>query len=361
MTRARNDAGPTSARGGSGGAEHVSVPYGSTSVEVRHEDDADRGDDDLHDQLEPVDAAGGGRDADRAGDEMKVPMNAATIPTTMVSQMGMGCRPGTTRRPSAPMIAPMTIAVMMPVMVTVPPAQRGPMRGPPIGAAFDGGGTNSRSSRRLLTVSSCVCSTADPGDVPERNGLIWHGYLPRVGPGQRYGYRVHGPYHPTSGFRCNPAKLLLDPYAKVIDGHMEWNEALFAYRFGDPGSRNNADSAPYAMTSVVVNPYFDWAGDSPLRIPYSETVIYEAHVKGMTMRHPAIPEDVRGSYPGLAHPAMIRHFRRLGVTVVEGSRWPGAPRASVVRRGWGSAWPAVVGWSGGGRRVAGASAASWPV
>ena len=153
--------------------------------------------------------------------------------------------------------------------------------------------------------------------LPERDGLVWHGYLPRVGPGQRYGYRVYGPYDPAVGLRCNPAKLLLDPYAKAIDGRNDWNEALFSYRFADPDASNDLDSAPYAMTSVVINPYFDWAGDQPLRIPYNESVIYEAHVKGMTMRHPDIPKDVQGSYAGIAHPAMIRHFGQLGVTAVE--------------------------------------------
>jgi glycogen operon protein len=128
---------------------------------------------------------------------------------------------------------------------------------------------------------------------------------------------VHGPYDPAVGLRCNPAKLLLDPYAKAIDGRNDWNEALFAYRFADPDASNDLDSAPYAMTSVVINPYFDWAGDQPLRIPYNESVIYEAHVKGMTMRHPDIPKDVQGSYAGIAHPAMIRHFGQLGVTAVE--------------------------------------------
>ncbi|MGH3480680.1 MAG: glycogen debranching protein GlgX, partial [Nocardioidaceae bacterium] len=153
--------------------------------------------------------------------------------------------------------------------------------------------------------------------LPERDGLIWHGYLPRVGPGQRYGYRVHGPYEPAAGQRCNPHKLLLDPYAKAIDGRIEWNESLYSYRFGRPRSVNNADSAPYAMKSVVINPFFDWVNDRPLHIPIHQTVIYEAHAKGMTMRHPQIPDDVRGSYAGLAHPVMIRHFQQLGVTAVE--------------------------------------------
>jgi isoamylase len=191
----------------------------------------------------------------------------------------------------------------------------------PLGSTFDGGGTNfaifSEVAERIE-----LCLFDEEGvesrvALPERDGLVWHGYLPRVGPGQRYGYRVAGPYDPAAGLRCNPSKLLLDPYAKSVDGTIDWNEALFSYRFGDPDSYNDTDSAPYAMTSVVINPYFDWAGDRPLRVPYNETVIYEAHVKGMTMRHPGIPDDVRGTYAGLAHPAMINHFHKLGVTAVE--------------------------------------------
>jgi glycogen operon protein len=191
----------------------------------------------------------------------------------------------------------------------------------PLGASFDGGGTNfaifSEVAERIE-----LCLFDDDGketrlDLPERNAFVWHGYLPRVGPGQRYGYRVHGPYEPAAGLRCNPAKLLLDPYAKAVDGRIAWDEALFSYRFGDPTSRNDDDSAPFAQTSVVVNPFFDWGDDRLLKIPYNETVIYEAHVKGMTMRHPGIPEDVRGSYAGLAHPTMIKHLKSLGVTAVE--------------------------------------------
>jgi isoamylase len=196
----------------------------------------------------------------------------------------------------------------------------------PLGASFDGGGTNfAIFSEVAERIELCLFDDDGPGmkttetrvDLPERNGLVWHGYLPRIGPGQRYGYRVHGPYQPEAGLRCNPAKLLLDPYAKAVDGRIAWDEALFSYRFGDPTSRNDADSAPFAMTSVVANPFFDWSDDRPLRIPYNETVIYEAHVKGMTMRHPGIPDDVRGTYAGLAHPVMIRHLRNLGVTAVE--------------------------------------------
>ena len=191
----------------------------------------------------------------------------------------------------------------------------------PLGATFDGGGSNfSIFSEVAEKIELCLFDEEGKEtqvSLPERHGMIWHGYLPRVSPGQRYGYRVHGPYEPLAGVRCNPTKLLLDPYAKAIEGRNDWNEALFSYRFDNPEVRNDDDSAPYAMKSVVINPFFDWAGDRPLRVPYNESVIYEAHVKGMTMRHPNIPDDVRGTYAGLAHPAMIRHFQKLGVTAVE--------------------------------------------
>ncbi|MFG1990507.1 glycogen debranching protein GlgX [Actinoplanes sp. NPDC048988] len=191
----------------------------------------------------------------------------------------------------------------------------------PLGATYDGGGTNfalfSEVAERVE-----LCLFDDDGvetriDLPEREALVWHGYLPRVVPGQRYGYRVHGPYDPANGLRCNPNKLLLDPYAKAIDGRNDWNQALFSYNFGEPDSVNDEDSAPYAQKSVVINPFFDWGNDRPLKIPFHQTVIYEAHVKGMTQRHPDIPEDVRGTYSGLAHPAMIKYLQKLGVTAVE--------------------------------------------
>ncbi len=191
----------------------------------------------------------------------------------------------------------------------------------PLGATYDGGGTNfsifSEVAHRIelcLFDDSCQETRIT---LPERDGFVWHGYLPRVGPGQRYAYRVHGSYDPPAGLWCNPNKLLLDPYAKAIDGRIKWNEALFAYRFGNPDSYNDEDSAPYAMTSVVINPFFDWTDDRPPRIPYHQTVIYEAHVRGMTISHPRIPSDVRGTYAGMAHPVMIRHLRDLGVTAVE--------------------------------------------
>jgi glycogen operon protein len=191
----------------------------------------------------------------------------------------------------------------------------------PLGATYDGGGTNfALFSEVADRVELCLFDDAGAEtriELPEREALVWHGYLPRVGPGQRYGYRVHGRYEPSEGLRCNPNKLLLDPYAKAIDGKIEWNEAMFSYRFGDPASFNGDDSAPFTMRSVVINPFFDWSNDRPLKVPYHETVIYEAHVKGMTERHPDVPEDVRGTYSGLAHPRMIEHFKRLGVTAVE--------------------------------------------
>jgi glycogen operon protein len=191
----------------------------------------------------------------------------------------------------------------------------------PLGSSFDGGGTNFAIFSEVADRIE-LCLFDDDGketrvDLPERNGLVWHGYLPRVWPGQRYGFRVHGPYEPDRGLRCNPAKLLLDPYAKAVDGEIDWGQPLFSYDFGYPDSVNTEDSAPHAMKSVVINTFFDWGDDRPLRIPYNETIIYEAHVKGMTMRHPDIPDDVRGTYSGIAHPAMVAHLKKLGVTAIE--------------------------------------------
>jgi len=191
----------------------------------------------------------------------------------------------------------------------------------PLGATYDGGGTNfaiySEVADRIELCLFDDAGTETRLTLPERDGLIWHGYLPRIGPGQRYGYRVHGPYEPAAGLRCNPAKLLLDPYAKAVDGEVSWDPALFSYHFGDPDSRNDTDSAPYTMRSVVINPFFDWKEDRPPRIPYHETVIYEAHVRGLTMTHPDVPDSERGTYSGVAHSAMIEHFHRMGVTAVE--------------------------------------------
>jgi isoamylase len=191
----------------------------------------------------------------------------------------------------------------------------------PLGATFDGAGTNfalfSEVAERVELCLFAADGTESRCEMPERDALVWHAYLPDVGPGQLYGYRVHGPYDPAAGARCNPAKLLLDPYTKAVHGSVEWNEAVFSYRFGDENSFNDADSAPYVMKSVVISPYFDWTNDRAPRRPYNETVIYEAHVRGLTVRHPGIPKALRGTYAGLAHPAMLEHLTRLGITAIE--------------------------------------------
>jgi len=196
-----------------------------------------------------------------------------------------------------------------------------PGRPYPLGAAYDGGGTNfSLFSEVAAHVELCLFD--DEGnerrvDLEEVDASCWHGYLPSVAPGQRYGYRVHGPWAPEQGRRCNPAKLLLDPYAKAIEGQVDWTQACFPYNFGDENSRNDDDSAPHVPKSVVHNPYFDWGNDRPPDVALNESVIYEVHVKGFTARHPGIPEVQRGSFAGLAHPAAIEYLTRLGITAVE--------------------------------------------
>ncbi|GAA0431405.1 glycogen operon protein GlgX homolog [Acrocarpospora corrugata] len=191
----------------------------------------------------------------------------------------------------------------------------------PLGATWDGVGTGfSVFSEIADRVELCLYDDDQIEtriDLPEMDGFVWHGYLPGIMPGQRYGYRVHGPYDPRRGHRCNPSKLLLDPYAKAIEGEVRWNEALFSYYLADPGRLNSDDSGPFMPKNIVVNPFFDWGNDRPPRTPYHETVIYEAHVKGLTMRHPQVPERERGTYAGLAHPAVIEHLLSIGVTAVE--------------------------------------------
>jgi isoamylase len=196
-----------------------------------------------------------------------------------------------------------------------------PGRAYPLGATYDGAGTNfalfSEVAERIE-----LCLFDDDGvetkvPIEEVDAYCWHAYLPSVGPGQRYGYRVHGPWDPGEGVRCNPAKLLLDPYAKAIDGEVDWNAACFGYDFGDEDSRNDDDSAPHVPKSVVHNPFFDWGNDRPPAIPLHESVIYEVHAKGFTARHPDIPEALRGTYAGLGHPVAIDYLRDLGITAVE--------------------------------------------
>ncbi len=191
----------------------------------------------------------------------------------------------------------------------------------PLGATYDGTGTNFALFSEVATrVELCLFEsdgTETRVALPERDAFVWHGYLPHIGPGQRYGYRVHGPYEPANGHRCNPSKLLLDPYAKAIDGDIDWSQACFSYTWGEEDSFNDEDSAPYMSKSVVISPYFDWDNDRHPRTPYHETVVYEAHVKGLTKTHPGIPEDVRGTYAALSHPVMIEHYRKHGITAVE--------------------------------------------
>ncbi|SEN65179.1 glycogen debranching enzyme GlgX [Cryobacterium sp. TMT1-3] len=191
----------------------------------------------------------------------------------------------------------------------------------PLGATFDGSGTNfalfSEAAQRVE-----LCLIDENGgetriEVRESSAYIWHCYLPLVQPGQRYGYRVHGDYNPAAGNRLNPSKLLLDPYAKATTGAIDWDPSLFSYDFDDPDSPNNEDSAAHMMLGVVVNPFFDWTGDRSLRTPYSESFIYEAHVKGLTKLQDSVPESQRGTYAGLAHPSVIDHLQKLGVTAIE--------------------------------------------
>ena len=191
----------------------------------------------------------------------------------------------------------------------------------PLGATFDGSGTNfalfSEGAERVE-----LCLFGDRGketrvELRDVDAHVWHAYLPAVHPGQRYGYRVYGPYDPANGQRFNGNKLLLDPYAKAVEGQVAWGQSVSGYNFGDPDSRNDDDSAADMMKGVVVNPFFDWAGDRPPKIPYSETIVYEAHVKGLTERHPGIPEEIRGTYSAIAHPVIIDHLTRIGVTAIE--------------------------------------------
>ncbi len=191
----------------------------------------------------------------------------------------------------------------------------------PLGATYDGSGTNfALFSEVAERVELCLFDEAGEETrvaLRERDAFVWHAYVPNIGPGQRYGFRVSGPYDPAAGHRCNPSKLLLDPYAKAIDGDIDWSQACFSYTWGEEDSFNDEDSAPYMSKSVVISPFFDWDNDRHPRTPYNETVIYEAHVKGLTRTHPDIPEEIRGTYAALAHPVMLEHYKKLGITAVE--------------------------------------------
>ncbi|HSD86584.1 MAG TPA: glycogen debranching protein GlgX [Kofleriaceae bacterium] len=196
-----------------------------------------------------------------------------------------------------------------------------PGRTYPLGAHFDGYGTNFAVFSSVADrVDLCLFDLAGAEErirLEQGIGQVWTAYLPEIGPGTRYGYRVHGPWDPTKGVRCNPHKLLVDPYARAISEGLQWSPALSAYD-GDPmGAMSNEDSAPFTFRSVVVQPYFDWGNDRRLDTPWNDTVIYEAHVKGLTYRHPEVPPQLRGTYAGVAHPAVVRHLQKLGITAIE--------------------------------------------
>ncbi|WP_298733618.1 glycogen debranching protein GlgX [uncultured Chitinophaga sp.] len=197
----------------------------------------------------------------------------------------------------------------------------------PLGATWDGEGVNfALYAENATTVELCLFD--EPKDAKERecvrladrNNHVWHVYLPGVKPGQLYGYRIDGPFEPGEGHRFNRNKVLIDPYAKAIAGTVSWHDSLFGYEMGHPDqdlSFNATDSAPFIPKSVVVDGTFDWEGDKPLKTPYHESIIYETHVKGFTKLHPEIPEELRGTYKGMAHPAAIKYLKELGVTAVE--------------------------------------------
>ena len=192
----------------------------------------------------------------------------------------------------------------------------------PLGATPDAHGTNfSIFSEVAERVELCLFDADGREtrvDLRERTAFCWHGYIRGIEPGQRYGFRVHGPWEPSQGHRCNPAKLLVDPYARAIAGDIKWDPSLFPYLPGDDDhQRNDADSGPFMPKSVVVYDQFDWEGDRPLRRKLHETIVYEVHLKGFTRQHPAIPEAIRGTYAGLAHPAALEYLTALGVTAVE--------------------------------------------
>jgi glycogen operon protein len=187
-----------------------------------------------------------------------------------------------------------------------------------LGASFDGKGTNFALFSEVAEQVELVLVDDKGGErripVTEVDGFVWHCYLPGVRPGQRYGYRVHGPWHPDLGHRCNPKKLLLDPYTRAVDGQVDNHASLFER---SPNGPSRSDSAGHTMLGVVTDPAFDWGDDRPPLRPYAESVIYEAHVRGMTRTHPDVPPRLRGTYAGLAHPAVLEHLTGLGVTAVE--------------------------------------------
>lgn len=196
----------------------------------------------------------------------------------------------------------------------------------PLGATYDGNGVNfALFSEHATAVDLCLFNStkdvteADRLKIKEVSHQVWHIYVPGLKPGQLYGYRVYGLYEPENGHRFNPNKVLIDPYAKSIAGPIQWHDSLFGYELmtGNDTTFSDIDSAPYIPKSVVVDEAFDWEGDKQLRIPYYKTIIYEAHVKGLTQMHPDIPQNIRGTYAAIAHPAIIKYLKNLGITAIE--------------------------------------------
>jgi isoamylase len=197
----------------------------------------------------------------------------------------------------------------------------------PLGATWDGNGVNFAIYTENATgVELCLFDHEEGHTenisikLTECTGHIWHAYLPDVNPGQLYAYRIDGPYEPENGHRFNRHKLLIDPYAKSIAGDLRWDDALFGYTPGDAKedlSFNETDSSPLLPKCVVIDPNYDWQDDVRLNIPYHKTIIYETHVKGFTKLHPDIPENIRGTYSALAHPAAVHHLKSLGITAIE--------------------------------------------
>jgi isoamylase len=197
----------------------------------------------------------------------------------------------------------------------------------PLGANWDGKGVNfAIFAENADKVDLCLFKKENGQKeiarikLPEYTNQVWHGYIPKLKPGQLYGFRVHGPYEPQRGHRFNPTKLLLDPYARAIAGNYNWKDAVFGYQIGHPAhdlSINEEDSAPYVPKSVVVDPSYDWEDDEPMRTPFRRTVIYETHIKGFTCQHPEVPDELKGTYAGMSCPPVLKYIKKLGVTAVE--------------------------------------------
>ncbi len=197
----------------------------------------------------------------------------------------------------------------------------------PLGATWDGKGVNfAIHSENATKVELCLFDKNESNQENERISLkerahdVWHAYIPDIMPGQLYGYRVYGPYEPENGHRFNPNKLLIDPYAKALNGTIEWDDSIFGYQIGhkkEDLSFSDSDSAPFIPKSVVIDENYNWEGDRQLKTPYHETIIYETHVKGFTRLNPDIPENLRGTYAGMSHPNSIDYLTKLGITAIE--------------------------------------------